>query len=89
LIDYDRRTRSSLIETLRQILRSPYKVGAASCLNVHVSTVRYRHARIEQILGLRLDDAEHAFNLNLALRVLDVTGLLERDGEIETAPGGD
>src|SRR5205807_1994301 len=49
---------------------------AAAALGIHINTLRYRLARIEKLLGVRLDDVDARFLLELAVRLVEA-----RDGE--------
>jgi sugar diacid utilization regulator len=78
LTEYDRRHRSELIPTLRELFRQRSLTEAAARLHIHISTLKYRIGRIEAILGRSVEDWDNFFHLELALRVLDVTELLHR-----------
>jgi sugar diacid utilization regulator/putative methionine-R-sulfoxide reductase with GAF domain len=43
----------------------------AALLNLHSNTVRYRIARVQDVLGLDLKSVDNRFQVDLALRVLD------------------
>jgi DNA-binding PucR family transcriptional regulator len=60
---------------------------AALRLNVHRNTVRYRLARIEELLGMRLDAPRTIANLHLALLTERLEG--EDEGPGATANGPD
>lgn len=45
---------------------------AAAALHVHVNTLRYRLGRIQELLGVDLEDADARFLLELAVRLLEV-----------------
>jgi DNA-binding PucR family transcriptional regulator len=76
LMDYDRRRNTALVPTLEAFLESGCNVHqAARALYVHVTTVRYRLERIEDVLGISLSDAETRLNLHLALKIHRLTGL--------------
>lgn len=73
LVAYDERTGSGLMETLDAFFHchgSP--TDTAQRLHLHRNTVLYRLRRIEEIGGLRLDDAAVRLNLHLCLRIRDV-----------------
>jgi purine catabolism regulator len=73
LLAYDERTGSGLMETLDAFFHchgSP--TDTAQRLHLHRNTVLYRLRRIEEIGGLRLDDAATRLNLHLCLRIRDV-----------------
>ena len=69
LLDYDARKGSELVETLSQYLEcgGSYEATAAA-LSVHRSTLKYRLARIREILGRDLSEPDTHFNLQLATR---------------------
>lgn len=73
LLDYDRKHRSELIPTLAALFRQRSLTDAAASLHIHISTLKYRVGRIEEILGRSVEDWDNVFNLELALRVLTVT----------------
>lgn len=68
----DGKTGSDWLHFLRVLADCNFSVKlAARRLGVHLSTARYRAARIEQLLGVSLASADARFNLQLALRMLD------------------
>jgi sugar diacid utilization regulator len=81
LTDYDRKHRSELVPTLRELFRQRSLTESAGALHIHISTLKYRIGRIEAILGRSVEDWDNIFHLELALRVLDVTELLHRPAE--------
>jgi purine catabolism regulator len=73
IVAYDERTGAGLMETLDAFFHchgSPTET--AQRLHVHRNTVLYRLRRIEEIGGLRLEDASTRLNLHLCLRIRDV-----------------
>lgn len=76
LVEYDRRHRSELVETLRQLFRQRSLSDAAAALHIHISTLKYRVGRIEEILGMSVESWDNVFHLELALRVLAVSDQL-------------
>ena len=63
-------SRSRFTETLRVWLAEQGRLGqVARELNVHPQTARYRIARLRELFGDLLDDADERFWLELALRV--------------------
>ena len=69
LIQYDDRHRSQLVETLRVYLDSACHSGdAAARLHLHVNTLRYRLARIEELTGRDLSSMEDRVDFFLGLR---------------------
>ncbi len=78
LLEYDHDNDADLRTTLTTLLDAGmnYKL-AAERLFVHVNTVRYRCEKIEQILGVDLQDPDNIFNFYAALRVGDVLTALD------------
>jgi sugar diacid utilization regulator len=87
LLEYDRSHRSELVETLRQVFRRRSLADASVALHIHISTLKYRVNRIEEILGMSIETWDNVFNLELALRVLAVDAHLEA-GPDGTPPAG-
>lgn len=64
--------RARMTATLRVWLAEQGRLGAvAERLKIHPQTARYRLARLRELFGERLDDANERFWLELALRVSD------------------
>ncbi|RZQ65804.1 PucR family transcriptional regulator [Amycolatopsis suaedae] len=58
-----------LLVTLHEWLASRGRVAAvADRLQVHAQTVRYRMHKLEEVLGSSLDDPQHRFELEVAVR---------------------
>jgi DNA-binding PucR family transcriptional regulator len=69
LLDYDREHNSELVRTLGTLLDEPTLAEAADVLFVHISTLKYRVKRIEEILGAPIRDPRAAFHLQLATTI--------------------
>ena len=70
VLDYDRQHRSDLVPTLRTFLDcSGSWARCAELLHVHVNTLRYRIARIEQLTGRDLSTLSDRVDLFLALQL--------------------
>ncbi len=68
LFDYDRKHSASLRESVETYLREHGDVrAAAAALCVHPNTLRYRLRRVEDILGMRLDDPADRLLLEIQL----------------------
>jgi sugar diacid utilization regulator len=73
LVRSDARTGAQYLRTLAAFLQSDRRLKpAAAALHVHVNTLRYRLARIEQLLGVDLEDVEARFQLEFAVKLLEV-----------------
>jgi len=68
--EHDRKSSSPLLPTLIVLLRHGGRLQpAADDLGVHITTVRYRLARIGELFSLDLRDGDTRFGLELALRL--------------------
>ena len=78
LLEYDHNFDGDLRITLGAFLSTNfnYKLTAEK-LYVHTNTVRYRIEKIEQVLGIDLDDPDNRFNLYAAIRVGNVLQRLD------------
>ena len=64
-------SRERLLETLATHLRRQGRANeVAEDLGVHPQTVRYRVARLRELLGAQLDDPGARFELEMALRAI-------------------
>jgi len=76
LASYDRARGTPYLRTLEVFLgRHRNQMRAARELNIHLNTVRYRLARIGEILGVDLNDEDARLDLLLALRIRAIFGL--------------
>jgi hypothetical protein len=69
LLDYDTAKNSDLVHTLSEHLETGGNYDeSATALHIHRSTLRYRLARIAELTGFDLRDADTRFNLHAASR---------------------
>jgi sugar diacid utilization regulator/putative methionine-R-sulfoxide reductase with GAF domain len=69
LLRYQQGRRTPLVETLEQLSAKHWnRRAAARGLHLHVNSLSYRVQRIEQLLGVSLEDAETRVALSIALR---------------------
>jgi GAF domain-containing protein len=74
LIEYDRRRRTALLDTLERYLAERRSViESARALFIHPNTLRQRLGRIEELTGLRLDD-DDLLSLELAIKLARLHG---------------
>ena len=74
LIDYDRRRRASLLDTLERYLSERRSViESAKALFIHPNTLRQRLGRIEELTGLDLD-RDDLLSLELAIKLARLHG---------------
>jgi Purine catabolism regulatory protein-like family/PucR C-terminal helix-turn-helix domain/GGDEF-like domain len=78
LVEHDARHGSALVESLRAYIEANGRWGeAASALNVHRHTLRYRIRKIEELTGRDLGDAGDRLELWLAVRAHELQANLE------------
>jgi hypothetical protein len=71
LVDHDERTGGDLVETLRTFLAcSGSWTRTADALHLHVNSVRYRIARVQELIGRDLGDFGDRVDVHLALQSL-------------------
>jgi sugar diacid utilization regulator len=69
LIDYDRKRRTALLDTLERYLTERRSViESARALYIHPNTLRQRLGRIEELTGLRLEE-DDLLSLELAIKL--------------------
>ena len=74
LIDYDRKRRTALLDTLERYLAERRSViESARALFIHPNTLRQRLGRIEELTGLRLDE-DDLLSLELAIKLARLHG---------------
>lgn len=68
--EYDARHKAQLVDTVARFLEGGGRYQAcAQQLEIHVTTLRYRIARFQELTGADLGDGETRFALSLALRL--------------------
>jgi sugar diacid utilization regulator/GAF domain-containing protein len=73
LLAYDERHKTQLVPTIEAYLACDCNLfRAAERLFVHPKTVRYRIQRMQSLTGLRCSRQEDRFNLQLALKILNL-----------------
>ena len=78
LKDYDQKHGSDLIACLQAYLASSGEIKtAAEVLHLHRNSVRYKLQRIEEIAQVDLNDAETRFQLQLALKIVDLQSAIK------------
>jgi sugar diacid utilization regulator len=67
---YDKKNRTMLLETASKFIDQNCRYEpTAKALAIHVSTLRYRIARLKELFSVDLDDAESRLTLALAIRL--------------------
>ena len=78
-MEHDRRRGTELLWTFRTYLRRGASTKAtADELNVHPHTIQYRLDRLQSLLGLTLAHPDERLTLEMALRVVDAVGLVQK-----------
>lgn len=73
ILERDEKRGGNLLPTLRTYLASGMSVSAtAKALHVHVHTVQYRLAKLEELSGLSIRRSEERLTLELSLRIHDL-----------------
>lgn len=74
VLAHDRKRGGNLLLTLRTFFATGMSVtAAAQTLHVHVHTVQYRLAKLEELTGLSLRKSEQRLTLELSLRIHDLS----------------
>lgn len=74
LVDYDTKHKSALLKTLSYFLRLNCSyVECAKELHLHINSLNYRIQRIQQIMGIDINDAETRLFLYLNIKILEFT----------------
>lgn len=74
LIEYDRKHKTGYLQTLRAYLDAfGNTVVAASALQIHPNTFRYRLRKLQEVSGIRLSDQDERVGLLLQIRLLKPT----------------
>jgi GAF domain-containing protein len=82
VLEQDRAHSFRLLNTFRAYLENGTAIRAtAAQLGVHPHTVEYRLSRLQQLSGLHLRRPEDRLTLELAMRVLDLSGILFGDSD--------
>lgn len=81
-VEHDAKHNGSLLPTLRTYFAGGSSLTAtAKALNVHVHTVQYRLAKLEELTALKLNASEDRLTLELALRIFDLAASPEATAE--------
>ncbi len=73
LIEYDRQHGTPYLETLSAYLKTGCRTKACSDqLGVHVTTLRYRLTRIEELFGIDVESPDRRFSVELAIHLSEV-----------------
>jgi DNA-binding PucR family transcriptional regulator len=70
VVAHDRQHDTPYLETLAAYLREGCRTQAcADAMGLHVTTLRYRLSRIQDLFGIGLETAEKRFAIELAIRL--------------------
>lgn len=71
--EYDTRNGGELLHTLTEFVRDGCRYqSCADRLGIHVSTLRYRLQRLQELFGIDFEHPDSLFGLSLALRLRDL-----------------
>lgn len=72
--EYDERHGGDLLHTLMEFVRDGCRYQAcADRLGIHVSTLRYRLQRLQELFGVNFEEPDSLFGLSLALRLRELS----------------
>jgi len=78
VLEYDDANGASWLDFLRVVVRENYGITASAArAGLHVNTVKYRVARLQQLLERDFDVADDRFEIQLALQIVDLRDLLD------------
>lgn len=80
LLRYDGDSGAELTKTVELLLEHSTMMDAASSLHIHISTLKYRYKRIQELLKVDLHDPDTTFNLKLAVKIHRVLTQLTPSG---------
>ena len=73
LLEYDRAHGTALVETLQTYFAHSMRLKeTALACHIHLSALKYRLRRLQEIGGFSLSDPEACFNLQLALKISEI-----------------
>lgn len=74
LVEHDRQSGSPYLETLTEYVRSGCRSQpCADAMGLHVTTLRYRLARIQELFGIDVETPERRFAVELAIQLHALT----------------
>lgn len=88
LVDYDRKHRAPLRETLQRYLQSLNKIRTSQELFIHRQTLAFRLRKIEEITGRNLESADDRLILELGLAAESLLSSQTPPGEAWGGPPG-
>jgi purine catabolism regulator len=86
--EHDARHGGELLDTLMEFVRDSCRYQAcADRLGIHVSTLRYRVQRMQELFAINFDHPDSLFGLALALRLRALAGYSPRPGSVNGSKG--
>lgn len=80
LIDYDKKHNSNLVRTLKLYLNNCCNLRkTAEDVFIHVSTLKYRIKKIQDLIGLELSNQEVRFQLEISIRILETLEVFKEE----------
>jgi len=74
LMEFDKENKSEFLKTLQIYIENNRNANITSSkLNIHRSTLFYRFNKIQEFLGISLDNSNNLFNLELSFKILNYT----------------
>lgn len=73
LLEYDKKKNTQFYTTLEYLIKNDFNLKiVGEKLFIHPKTVSYRKKKIEEILGISLDNMEERFSVFIALKIRDI-----------------
>ena len=73
-MEFDKENKSEFLKTLQIYIENNRNANITSSkLNIHRSTLFYRFNKIQEFLGISLDNSNNLFNLELSFKILNYT----------------
>lgn len=77
LLDYDRENSSEYYNFLKEFINSNWSLTRTAENNyIHYNTAKYRLKKVEEIIGMQVEDTNARFRLELALRLYELKNMV-------------
>ena len=79
LITFDKENKTEFLKTLQSYIENNRNANITSNkLNIHRSTLFYRFNKIQEFLGISLDNSNNLFNLELSFKILSYNTIINK-----------
>jgi len=78
LMKFDKENKTEFLKTLKAYIENNRNANVTSNkLNIHRSTLFYRFNKMQDLLGISLDNSNNLFNLELSFKILDYNNIIK------------